>query len=220
MRQERPVASAGHGSWLAVDPATSLRSFSALKTPWWIAGGWAVDLYVGTQSRAHSDLDVGVLRRDIAVVLASLWSWEIFEAKDGALTRLESGTVPRAAVNSLWCRPAGTTTWMFELMLDESSGDHWCYRRELSIRQLLSQAIHRSPSGVPFLAPEIELLYKGRSVRPRDASDFELLAPRLGRHARAWLVDALGRTLPRHPWLSALGRRQSPGATRSGFRSY
>jgi hypothetical protein len=46
---------------------------------------WALDLYLWTPSRAHADLDIGVLRRDINIVLAALSSWEIFAAKDGAL---------------------------------------------------------------------------------------------------------------------------------------
>ncbi len=30
--------------------------------PWWIAGGWAIDLHLGRRSRAHADVDVLVLR--------------------------------------------------------------------------------------------------------------------------------------------------------------
>ncbi len=115
-----PADRAAPGAWQAVDPATGAGWFSTLEVPWWIAGGRALDLYLGRQCRAHADLDVGVLRRDIMTVLAALSSWEIFEAKDGALTRLGVGEVPRSAVHSLWCRPTGTTLWRFELMLDES----------------------------------------------------------------------------------------------------
>jgi Aminoglycoside-2''-adenylyltransferase len=31
--------------------------------PWWIAGGWAIDLFVARPTRAHHDLDVELLRR-------------------------------------------------------------------------------------------------------------------------------------------------------------
>ncbi len=172
--------------------------------PWWIAGGWALDLHVGRQSRAHADLDIGVLRRDIVTILAALSSWEIFEAKDGALTRLGVGEAPRSAVHSLWCRPTGIAPWTFELMLDESVNDAWCYRREPSIRRPLSKVVQRSPSGIPNLAPEIQLLYKAPWLRSQDQADFELIAPRLDATARAWLVDSLTRTEVGHPWISAL----------------
>jgi Aminoglycoside-2''-adenylyltransferase len=200
-----PADPAVHGAWRAVDPTTCAGWFSTLKVPWWIAGGWALDLYLGKQSRAHGDLDVGVLRRDIATILAALSSWEIFEANDGALTRLGAGEAPRPMVHSLWCRPVGTTLWTFEMMLDESVDDDWCYRRDASIRQPLSKVVRWNPSGIPYLAPEIELLYKARSFRPRDEADFELIAPRLDATARAWLVDSLARSVTGHPWISALG---------------
>ncbi len=199
-----PADRTAPGAWQAVDPATGAGWFSTLEVPWWIAGGRALDLYLGRQCRAHADLDVGVLRRDIMTVLAALSSWEIFEAKDGALTRLGVGEVPRSAVHSLWCRPTGTTLWRFELMLDESIDDMWCYRRELSIRRPLSLVIHRNPSGIPYLAPEIQLLYKARWSRAQDQADFQLIAPRLDATARAWLVDGLARTETGHRWIAAL----------------
>jgi hypothetical protein len=70
-----------------------------------VAGGWARDLFVGSQSRPHKDLDIGILRRDVLKVLPALSSWEIFEAKDGLLRRLREGDAPGTNVNSLWCRP-------------------------------------------------------------------------------------------------------------------
>src|ERR1700687_3803190 len=100
MPAERPAAGE---AWRAVDPTTGARWFAALQVPWWIAGGWALDLYLGTRSRAHADLDIGVFRRDITTVLAALSSWEIGAAKDGALARLRVGEAPQSAVHSLWC---------------------------------------------------------------------------------------------------------------------
>jgi predicted acetyltransferase len=192
------------GAWRTVEPTTGAGWFSTLEVPWWIAGGWAVDLYCGIQSRAHADLDIGILRGDITTVVAALSSWEIFEAQDGKLTRLAVGEVPRSAVHSLWCRPAGTTCWAFELLLDESIADQWCYRREPSIRRRLSTVVRRNPAGIPYLAPEIQLLYKARGLRSQDQADFELIAPRLDARARAWLVDSLARTESGHPWSAAL----------------
>ena len=89
-------------------------------------------------------------------------------------------------------------------MLDEGIDDLWCYRRDLSIRLPLSTVIAHDASGIPYLAPEIQLLYKARSLRQRDQADFELVAPRLDAIARAWLVDSLERTEVGHPWISTL----------------
>jgi hypothetical protein len=176
---------------------------SMLRAPWWVAGGRAIDLYLGTQSRPHEDLDIGVLRRDVIEVLSTLSSCEIFEAKDGLLTRLGRSAIPRTSVNSLWCRPIGNQDWTFELMLDDSEGDCWAFRRDTTIQMPLSLAIRRDAQGVPFLAPEIQLLYKARSVRAKDQADFDCVGPRLDSVARAWLRVALNRTDPYHQWLSS-----------------
>jgi hypothetical protein len=47
-----------------------------MRPPWWIAGGWALDLFLGYQTRGHGDLDVGVLRCDIVDVITDMSGWE------------------------------------------------------------------------------------------------------------------------------------------------
>jgi Aminoglycoside-2''-adenylyltransferase len=37
---------------------------SGLTVPWWITGGWAIDLAVGHVTRDHSDVNVMMLERD------------------------------------------------------------------------------------------------------------------------------------------------------------
>jgi hypothetical protein len=203
------VVQTAAGMWRAVNPRESMPWLSSLTVPWWIAGGWALDLFVGVQSRLHRDLDIGVFRRDVLQVLSALHSWEFFEAKGGELTRLREGGLPRADVNSLWVRPAGTTQWTLELMLDESVGDRWIFRRQPLIQRSLSLAVRHNPEGIPYLAPEIQLLYKARLVRTQDQIDFNLIAPRLAPEARAWLREALAAEDPDHKWLSALDARSA-----------
>ena len=193
--------------WRAVVPDSCADWFSSLKVPWWVAGGWALDLYTGEQSRAHEDLDVGVLRANISSVLDALSSFEVFEAKDGVLTPIQAGNAPRPDVYSLWCRPTGSLRWEVELMLDECLGEEWVYRRCESIRRPLSSVVQRSLSGLPYLAPEIQLLYKARGMRPRDQADFDRIAPRLSRAAQTWLLQALEYAEPAHSWISALRKR-------------
>lgn len=187
--------------WRSAHPTEVVGYFRSVRAPWWVSGGWALDLFVGSQSRLHKDLDIGVLRRDIQQVIAALSSWEMFEAKDGLLTRMREGDAPRTNVNSLWCRPAGHTNWTFELMLDESDGDQWVFRRDHTIQRPLSLCVRRDASGIPFLAPEIQLLYKARSLRAEDRVDFNHVAPRLDPDARSWLGNALTMVDPRHEWL-------------------
>jgi hypothetical protein len=191
-------------SWRAARPTEAVVWLSALEAPWWIAGGWSLDLFAGYQSRTHKDLDIGILRRDALGVISALRSWEFFEAKDGTLSRLGAGAAPRANVNSLWCRPQDSTQWQLELMLDESVDGHWVFRREPRIQRPLAAAVRRNAEGIPYLAPEIQLLFKARAMRALDQADFDHIAPRLDADARAWLQRSLELSDPDHVWLSAL----------------
>src|ERR1700761_1172870 len=143
--------------WRIATPHDAARWFSNVDLPWWIAGGWALDLFAGERTRNHKDLDIGVLRRHAPHVVSALVGWEAFEAKDGILKRLPAGKSPRADVNSLWCRPAGTGEWALELMLDDGDEDFWIYRRDPSIRMALPTAIRKNAQGISYLAPEIQL---------------------------------------------------------------
>jgi hypothetical protein len=192
--------------WRAVHPDEAVLWLAGVRAPWWVAGGWALDLFLGRQSRSHHDFDVGILRRDVLEVIAQLSSWEFFESKDGLLVPLLS-TPPRCAVNSLWGRPRGGTHWLLELMLDESDRDAWVFRRDQRIRVSLKTAIRHTSRGVPYLAPELQLLYKSRVIRPQDQADFECAAPLLGTPARAWLRESLRTIDPNHRWLAQLNSR-------------
>ena len=137
-------------------------------------------------------------------MLESLAAWEVFEAKNGVLTRLGAGMQPRADVFSLWCRPAHERHWALELMLDEAANGNWIYRRQRKIQRPLEIAIRHSSRGMPYLAPEIQLLYKSHRMRSEDQADFEHTAPKLDRRSRSWLRDCLQMTEPADPWSSVL----------------
>ncbi|MGB6307083.1 MAG: hypothetical protein WBF89_04755 [Steroidobacteraceae bacterium] len=172
------------GAWQLAHPARCTDWFATVRAPWWVAGGWALDLHAGRQSRPHGDLDVGVLRRDVREALAALSCWEVFEVTGGECTPLRTGAAPRSEVNSLWCRPKGASLWSMELMLDESDRDFWVFRRQPDIRLPLSMAIRRNSDGLPYLTPEIQLLYKAKQPRRRIRS-ISTTSPRGWTPARA-----------------------------------
>jgi hypothetical protein len=205
----------GLGTWRAIPPTEAAAWLAPLPVRWWFAGGWAIDLHAGAQSRSHGDLDVGILRRDVREVLAAFSSWEVYAAEAGVLTRLDAGALPRSSVNSLWCRPAGADQWLLEFLLDDAIGDEWVFRRQTDIRRQLSSIVRHTAQALPYLAPEIQLLYKSRDPRLRDEADLRFIASTLDGAARAWLSDALARTDPKHAWIDDL---KSSGSSRRSHR--
>lgn len=195
------------GRWLSLKPQDAATLLADVNRPWWIAGGWALDLFLGCQTRVHEDLDVGIVRRDVVAVMSYLRGWEFFAAQSQRLHRLEAGECPNPDVNSLWCRPAQAQHWSLELMLDDEQGGDWVFRRSRAIRMPLDSAIQRTSTGVPYLRPEIQLLYKAGRPRPKDHGDFERVLPLLEPAQRAWLRAALSTFDPGHVWLAKLGGR-------------
>jgi hypothetical protein len=145
-----------------------------------------------------------VLVRDLPSVLCSLSTWEVFEANDGRLTRLAAECVPSLDAHSLWRRPTSADPWAIELLLDEADGETWVYRREPRIRRPMPTVVRRSSDGLPYLAPEIQLLYKSKGPRERDDLDFAQTYPLLAADARSWLLHALELTAPHHTWIAVL----------------
>ena len=44
------------------DPLRVKALMAGFEWPWFVAGGWAVDLYLGCVTRTHKDIDFAVLR--------------------------------------------------------------------------------------------------------------------------------------------------------------
>ncbi|QTH43230.1 hypothetical protein J4772_01800 [Cohnella sp. LGH] len=60
--------------------------FSEIPITWCIAGGWALDLYLGRQSRKHADIDIIVLREQQAIAFQHLSKgWQLYKAEEGKL---------------------------------------------------------------------------------------------------------------------------------------
>ncbi|MEU4265136.1 nucleotidyltransferase domain-containing protein [Streptomyces argenteolus] len=68
------------GRWVPDRPEDVAAVFTKADFPWWIAGGYAIELAVGRVLRAHGDLDVLVLRRDQALVRQLLADWDLYVA--------------------------------------------------------------------------------------------------------------------------------------------
>lgn len=192
------------GPWSPLTPAEAHRLFRGLPAPWWIAGGWALDLFIGRQTRDHADLDIEVLRRDQGIVQRHLVGWDLRTAAAGVLRPWAVGVALGAGVNSVWCRPSSDAPWAVQIMFASSVGDDWHYRREPTIARPLATLGLTNADGLPFLAPEVQLLYKSRAPRPKDDADFRLVLPLLGMERARWLFEALREATPEQCWLPQL----------------
>ena len=171
---------------------------------WWVAGGWAIDLFVGTPTRHHEDVDVAVLRSEQLAVQAHLAGWDLRVAHNGRLTPWPPGRLLATDEHGVWARPTRPGPWRFELLVDDVAGGRWMYRRNPAVRLPLAQLGRATPTGLPYLRPEVVLLDKAKQPRAADERDAAAAIPLLSRQEHTWLAEAIARDTPTHPWLSRL----------------
>lgn len=199
-----------YGTWQPWQPHAVAKLFSALTVPWWIAGGWAIDLFIGEETREHDDIDVQILRRDQQAVRAILHGWDVQGAippphdETWPFREWEPGTLLDLEVHDIWCRPHKTAPWAIQLMIADTNDDQWLFRRDNRISRPLATIGHQTGEGLPYLAPAIQLLYKAKNPRPKDEADFAKALPHLDLESRQWLAQALAIVHPRHAWITLL----------------
>jgi hypothetical protein len=191
---------------LSVEAVTGL--LRGMDARWWIAGGWALDLHLGRQTRHHHDIDVLVLRDDLPRVRERLRGWDLHAADPPGAGRLrpwpESELLP-AALHDIWCRGTPTSPWALQLMVDDTDGADWVYRRDPRIRRPVAELYGpASAPGRPVLAPEVQLLHKSRGPRPKDVADLHAVVDSLDASRRDWLRRTLGTVDPGNGWLEVL----------------
>ncbi|MDE6709187.1 MAG: hypothetical protein K2J76_01720, partial [Oscillospiraceae bacterium] len=89
-----------------------------------------------------------------------------------------------------------------EFLFDEKSDTEFLYRRNHNIRLALDKAILVA-DGIPFLAPEVCLLYKSTDVqREGYQQDYEKATEKMSEEQRLWLNTSLIAMYPDgHKWI-------------------
>lgn len=196
------------GSWRALSVEEVVTVLAGCSAQWWVAGGWAIDLHLRRQTRAHTDVDVLVLREDLPELRRCLRGWDLHAADPpGHLRPWPAQEALPAGVHDIWCRQRPEDPWQLQLMVDDTAGQEWIYRRDPRIRRSVGELSGpASKTGRAVLAPEVQLLYKTDQPRPKDEVDFHAVLPALSIVQRAWLDTALALTAPAHPWRPYLQR--------------
>ncbi|MGC5334453.1 nucleotidyltransferase domain-containing protein [Micromonospora sp. DT62] len=197
------------GTWEPETPRQVVDRFrrSDVRQPWWIAGGYAIELFAGRSLRPHGDIDVLILRRDQGMVHHVLPGWDIHAADPpGQLRPWRDGELLPEHVHDIWCREDPTSPWRLQFMIDNADGRHWHSRRHPAVTLPVDRLGRRTREGWPYLAPEVQLHYKAKPANQlaKDEIDFAAALPLLSQPACRWLDDALGTTLPDHHWRRAL----------------
>lgn len=199
-------------------------------------GGQALDLFLGYESRAHGDIDVCAYWEDRNRIIQYMQSqgFIVYEMLGGGRAHhitdvsdqlrkkknifcFRDGfplvkTYPPDEDGCCWIEffHTGQTELDFmEFLFNDKSEDAFEYARNREIALEMKKAV-LSREGVPFLAPELCLLYKSTDTeREGYQQDFELAYREMDPSQREWLRKALLREYPKgHPWLDVLKTEQ------------
>ena len=196
--------------------------------PWAVCGGFALDLFLDKSFRTHGDMDLCVFEnhREAIKTYALGKGWQVYEFRgQGKVRPLEDGMISDPGRNLMCvkdgcdivkfypCEEAGMLYHQFfhtgmkefhylEFLYNNVCANYLVLDQRNELRRELSKSILYH-NGIPYLAPEIVLLYKASdSENSAYQLDFSETYPCLNEEQKAWFVSGMNLLYPDgHPWL-------------------
>jgi len=188
--------------WDAWHPRGIADRLAGVEAPWAVAAGWALDLFRGETTRVHEDLEIAVPVGRFEEVCEALPDLTFEVVGSGRRWPLSSPAFD--VMVQTWGREPVTGIYRIDVFREPHEGNTWLCRRDERIRRPYHEVIEHTPDGIPYLSPEIVLLFKAKHDRRKDRADFDGTLPLLSGGRRAWLADGLAMVHPGHPWLERL----------------
>ncbi|HYJ69964.1 MAG TPA: hypothetical protein VEX15_20105 [Nocardioidaceae bacterium] len=191
-----------YGPWRAWTPTQTATVLADWPGPWWVAGGWAVEAFSGSE-RAHEDIDVAIFRRDVNLLRDYLEpAYHCWAVGSGQLRPLDDKwpDMPDWA-DQVWLREHAWQPWVADVVTTSDEDGRWVFRRDPTFTAPLDDVTWVDADGVRYLNPEIALAYKAKLARPKDDADLAATVPLLDDRQRTWLRDLVHRLYPDHRWL-------------------
>ena len=199
--------------WEPWHPAEAARVLADVRAPWYVAAGWAIDLFLGGHHREHEDLEIAVPSDRFGEVAAALAEYELYvpgRIGDRYVAWPIADEPERLEMHDqTLVREPATDRWRLDVFREPSEGNTWICKRDEAIRMPYAELIERTADGIPYARPEIVLLFKATRSNPdeaieRDEADLAAVLEVLEPRRRRVLGELLERVAPRHPWLRRL----------------
>ena len=194
----------GEFTWEPWSPWEVTERLAAVSVPWGVAGGWALDLFRGGKPRHHEDIEITVPAAGFGDIYNALegFRFDVVGLEAGKYWPVDDPAFARS--HQTWVREPDGPVYHLDVFREPHEGDIWICRRDTAIRLPYSTVIQRTHDGVPYVAPQIVLLFKAKASREKDEADFDSTLRLLSPRARDWLRRALARVHPWHPWLKRI----------------
>lgn len=191
-------------AWAAWTPQEAALRLAGVETPWAIAGGWAIDLFLGRERRAHEDLEIGAPAGRFGEIASALGELEFHVVARGVAAPVAEARESMKTVHQTWGLDRAANVWRIDVFREPHDGDHWVARRDESIRLPYDELIEHTADGIPYERPEVVLLFKAKHSRPKDEADLAAVLPHLNVERRRLLARWIEQVHPGHFWLPDL----------------
>lgn len=193
-----------------------------------ICGGFALDLFLGYESRTHGDIDILAFWEDRETIITFMQSkgYCVFEMLGGGkVHRITEIRMQEKLRKNIFCctedcelvrlyeteekdvywfdfQHTGLSKLNYiEFLFNEKTENEFVYVRDNRIKRKLESAILQK-DGIPYLSPELCLVFKSTDIeREGYQQDFELTVERLNGEQRIWFEKAMEMLYPEgHKW--------------------
>ena len=193
-----------------------------------LCGGYAIDLFIGKKTRPHKDIDVVIFQEDRDKIIQFMLNngWDVYEpCGTDYLHKINIVSDQIRNRSNIWCVLPDNPHYKFtehekdmyavecdnseqteldyiEFLFNTRKNDTFLYARNHDIQMGLDKAILKSED-IPYLAPEIVLLYKSTDANnPEYHLDFINSSMKMTKYQLKWLMKSLSIMFPNgHKWL-------------------
>ncbi len=191
-------------SWKKISPNDLKQLLEKLESPWWIAGGYGIDLWLGQNTREHGDIDITLFRENFEKLFFLSSKFEFYIANKDGLRKLNLISDLKTNDWNIWVKNTGEQEWLFQCLISDEKFGKWIYRRNININRDKKLFGLTLENGNNVIAPEIQLLFKSRTLEEKDEADFKKCLKYLNNDQKIWLRESLLITSPDHPWINQL----------------
>ncbi|MFD1176012.1 nucleotidyltransferase domain-containing protein [Paenibacillus puldeungensis] len=175
----------------------------SFEKPWFVAGGWAIDLAVGKATREHKDIDICVFREDANYTINYFKDWDIKVAIPGE-HRLERVDQITDVVLPRYCLHLFKDNEFLEILLTERVREEVVFRKNSEIRMSIKD-FSKHQENIPFVNPVWQLLFKSLNTREEDEHDFMTYINEVNDdYSKKWLFQKLKDIKGNQKWIEEL----------------
>jgi hypothetical protein len=191
-------------SFYPIAPHDIAEELKNVSFSWWICGGWALELFTGHEIREHHDMDLAIFRKDQQMLREQLPDWEFKIALNGVLHEWGEGEMDKN-LHALWARKKGQDKWVTEFLLNEADEINWIFRKNSKITFPLNE-IGIKREKIPFLIPEIPLLFKSAHCGDKDELDFKHCIEKMNEVQKERLRKWISEFKPDCEWITKIDK--------------